>query len=111
MERPMAWSIAFMASLLGSSQAQAQQIDQAKRGLFVAKLVCAQCHSVEKRSRRSPDAAAPRFEEIANSPGMTAAEISAALQTTPHRTMPNVRLNRDELSNLVTYILSLKRAK
>jgi hypothetical protein len=59
--------------------------------------------SVEKRLRRSPDAAAPRFEDIANSPGMTATAISVALQTTPHRTMPNVRLNRDDLSNLVTY--------
>jgi mono/diheme cytochrome c family protein len=111
MERAMVWSIAFMASLLAASQAQAQQIDRAKRGLFVARQVCAQCHAVEKRSRRSPDAAAPRFEDIANSPGMTATAISVALQTTPHRTMPNVRMNRDELSNLVTYILSLKRAK
>jgi mono/diheme cytochrome c family protein len=106
MERAMVWSIAFMASLLASSQAQAQQIDRAKRGLFVARQVCAQCHAVEKRSRRSPDAAAPRFDDIANSPGMTATAISVALQTTPHRTMPNVRMNRDELSNLVTYILA-----
>lgn len=111
MERATVWSIAIMVSLLASSQAQAQQIHQAKRGLFMAKLVCAQCHSVEKRSRRSPDPAAPRFEDIANSPKMTATAISVALQTTPHRTMPNVRLNRDDLRNLTTYILSLKRAK
>jgi mono/diheme cytochrome c family protein len=110
MERAMVWSIAFMASLLAGSQAQAQQIDQARRGLSLAKFACAQCHSVQKRSRRSPDAAAPRFEDIANS-GMTAAAISVALQTTPHRRMPNVRLNRDDLNDLVTYILSLKRAE
>jgi mono/diheme cytochrome c family protein len=109
MERAMVWSIAFMASLLAGSQAQAQ-IDQARRGLSLAKFACAQCHSVQKRSRRSPDAAAPRFEDIANS-GMTAAAISVALQTTPHRRMPNVRLNRDDLNDLVTYILSLKRAE
>jgi mono/diheme cytochrome c family protein len=110
MDRATIWSIAFMASLAGG-QVQAQQTDQARRGLFVAKQVCAQCHSVEKRSRRSPDAAAPRFEDIANSPGMSARAISVALQTTPHRTMPNVRLNRDQLGDLVAYILSLKRAK
>ena len=46
--------------------------------------------------------------DFANSPGMTATAISVALQTTPHRAMPNVRLNRDDLSNLVTYIRSLK---
>ena len=33
-----------------------------------------------------------------------------AMQTTPHRTMPNVRLNSGDLNNLVGYILSLKRA-
>ena len=101
--------IALLASLLASSQAQAQ--NQANRGLFVAKQVCAQCHAVGKKSRRSPNAAAPRFGDIANSPGTTATTISAALQTTPHRTMPNVRMNRDELNNLVTYILSLKATK
>ena len=109
MERAMVCWIALMASLLAGSQAQAQ--NQARRGLFVAKQVCAQCHAVERRSRRSPDAASPRFEDIANSPGTTATTISVALQTTPHRTMPNVRMNRDELNNLVTYILSLKGTK
>ena len=111
MERAMVWSIAFMASLLASSHVQAQQNNQTKRGLYLAKFACAKCHSVEKRLRRSPDAAAPRFEDIANSPGMTATAISVALQTTPHRTMPNVRLNRDDLSNLITYIQSLKRVQ
>jgi cytochrome c2 len=111
MERAMVWSIAFMALLLASSQAQAQQINHAKRGLSVAKMFCAHCHSVEKRSRRSPDAAAPRFEDIANSPGMSATAISVALQTTPHRTMPTFKPNREALSDLTTYILSLKRAK
>jgi mono/diheme cytochrome c family protein len=110
-ERAIVWSITFMTSLLVSSHVQAQQHKQAKRGLDLAKFACAQCHSVEKRSRRSPNAAAPRFEDIANSPSMTATAISVALQTTPHRTMPNMRLNRDDLSDLVTYILSLKRAK
>ena len=107
----MARSIAVMTSLVASSYSSAQQTDRAKRGLFVAKQVCAQCHVVEKRSRRSPDAAAPRFENIANSPGMSATAISVALQTTSHRTMPNVRMNRDQLDDLVTYILSLKRTQ
>jgi cytochrome c553 len=111
MERAMVWSIAFMAALLATSQLQAQQTSEAKRGLSVAKMFCAHCHSIGKRSRRSPDPAAPRFEDIANSPGMTATTISVALQTTPHRTMPTFKPNREALSDLSTYILSLKRAK
>lgn len=111
MDRAMVWSITIIASLLASSQAQAQQTNQAKRGLSVAKMVCAPCHSVERRSRRSPDAGAPRFEDIANSPGMTATAISLALQTTSHRTMPKYKLNTEALDVLTTYILSLKRAR
>ena len=108
MKSVIVWSIAVML-LLASSQAQAQQINQ--RGHYVAKLVCSHCHAVEKRSRRSPNPAAPRFEDIANSPDTTATAIADALQTTPHRTMPNVRMNRDQLDDLITYILSLKRTK
>jgi mono/diheme cytochrome c family protein len=111
MERAMVLSIAFMVSLMTSSQVQAQQVSQAKRGLSLAKMACAHCHAVEKRSRRSPVAAAPRFVDIANSPGMTATAITVALETTPHRTMPTWRINSEALNDLVTYILSLKRAK
>ena len=102
-------ALSFMVSLLASSQAQAQQINHAKQGLSVAKLACSPCHAVEKRSRRSPDPAAPRFKDIANSPGMSATAISVALQTTPHRTMPKFKPNKEALDALVTYILSLKR--
>jgi hypothetical protein len=48
MDRAMVWSIAFMASLLASSHVQAQQNNQAKRGLSLAKFACAKCHSVER---------------------------------------------------------------
>ena len=104
MKRAMVWSIAVM-TLLASGQAQAQQREVG--GLSVAKAVCSRCHAVEN-SPPSRDAAAPRFEDIANSPGITARAISKALQTTPHRRMPNFRMDRGVLDDLVTYILSLK---
>jgi len=103
-------SAALMAALLATSQVQAQQMDRPKRGHILAKQVCAQCHAVEERSVNSPNAAAPRFEDIANTPGMTAMAISAALHTS-HATMPNVMLDSDELNDIVAYILSLKQAK
>jgi cytochrome c len=108
MKRAMVWSIA-LTTLLASGQAQAQQINQrAARGLLLAKAVCAGCHAVEKYSPPSRDPAAPRFEDIANSPGITARAISKALQTTPHRKMPNLKGTRDTINDVVTYILSLK---
>ena len=87
----------------------AQQNGQPQAGLALAKHVCTECHAVEKGTTISPNAAAPRFEVIANTPGMTAAAISAALLTS-HRTMPNLILNGDERGDIIAYILSLKRA-
>jgi len=84
-------------------------MDQPKQGLILAQQICAQCHAVAAGSPSSPNAAAPRFEDIANIPGMTATAISATLHTS-HRTMPNVMLDSDQISNIVAYLLSLKRA-
>ncbi len=107
MKRAMVWSIA-LTTLMASGHAQAQQINQRARGLLLAKAVCAGCHAVEKYSPPSRDPAAPRFEDIANSPGITARAISKALQTTPHRKMPNLKGTRETINDVVTYILSLK---
>ena len=106
MKRAMVWPIA-VTTLLASGQAQAQEREVG--ALSVARAVCRRCHAVEKNSHPSHDAAAPRFEDIANSPGITSRRISKALQTTPHRRMPNFRMDRGVLDDLVTYILSLKR--
>ncbi len=75
----------------------------------MAKQICAECHAVEKGLFLSRNAAAPRFEDIANMPGMTATALAAALQTS-HRTMPNLVLDSGQLANIVAYIQSLKRA-
>jgi len=42
-------------------------------------------------------------------PGMTGMALSATLQS-PHRSMPNVMLDSNQLGSLVAYILSLRRA-
>ena len=50
------------------------------------------------------------FAEIANVPGMTAMALQVALQS-PHKTMPNLMLEPDELRNLIAYFLTLKTGK
>jgi mono/diheme cytochrome c family protein len=105
----LALSIAVLAPLLASGQIRAQPMDQSKQGLLLAQQICAQCHAVEPGSFNSPNPAAPRFEDIANIPGMTAAAISATLHTS-HRTMPNVMLDSDQTGAIIAYLLSLKRA-
>jgi cytochrome c553 len=81
------FAVSAQTTLLASGQAQAQEREVG--GLSVARAVCARCHAVEKNSLPSRDAGAPRFEDIANLPGITPKGISEALQTIPHRRMPN----------------------
>ena len=93
----------------GSRAALAQDVGHAGAGLALARQICSQCHAVERTQPLSPNPAAPRFETIANVRGMTGTALIAALHT-PHPTMPNVMLNAGELSDVVAYFLSLKRA-
>ena len=84
-----------------------QEIGQSSRGLALAQRLCAECHAVQKEYSQSPNANAPRFQAIASIPGMTAAALSAALNTS-HRVMPNIMLPGDEQADIIAYILSLK---
>src|SRR5262245_7393170 len=101
-------SIAIAATALAGPSAMAQ--DTSAAGLALARQLCSECHDVERSPQpRSPNPAAPPFATIANVPGMTGMALSAALQS-PHRTMPNVMLDTNQLSSIVAYVLSLRRA-
>jgi len=98
-------SIAIIGTLIAGAPARAQD---ANAGLIVARQLCSECHAVERVQARSPNPASPPFETIANVPGMTGMALSAALQS-PHRSMPNVMLDTDQLRSIVAYVLSLRR--
>lgn len=78
-----------------------------ERGYALAQEVCAQCHSVE-RDENAPELIAPSFTQIANSHGMSPTALAVILQT-PHELMPNLVLQGDDLVNVITYIMSLKK--
>ena len=100
-------SVIIATTALAGPSAWAQ--DTPNAGLAVARQLCSECHDVERTPQpRSPNTAAPPFASIANVPGMTGMALSAALQS-PHRTMPNVMLDTNQLSGIVAYILSLRR--
>ena len=98
-----------IASSMLSGGAWAQEPGRSEAGLVLARRICSECHNVETKAGPSPNPAAPQFETIANVPGMSAIALSVALQRS-HRTMPNINLNADELRDIVSYILSLRRA-
>jgi len=87
--------------------AGAQEAGNKAKGLDLALRVCANCHAVAIGETVSPVSAAPSFEDIADTPGMTGMALSALLRT-PHRTMPDLILSPDEISDVTAHILSLK---
>ena len=70
---------------------------------------CTRCHQINL-DELAPLAYPPSFMEIANMPSTTALAINVFLRTT-HDVMPNYRLSRQEIDDVVAFILSLKDQK
>jgi mono/diheme cytochrome c family protein len=101
-----------ISSLFGALAAvtavQAQHIGDIRQGRQLALEVCSSCHAVRAGQPRLPLAAAPSFEEIANTPGMTAAALNFWLTAHVHRTMPLVILSPQQVRDVSACILSLR---
>ena len=88
--------------------AGAQESGNIARGETYARQRCAECHAVDRQTEYSPIRTAPRFERLANTPGMTNMALTAWLFSS-HKTMPNLIVRGEHLDDLVAYIRSLKR--
>lgn len=99
--------LGLMLSSLIPAPAMSQQIGDAEKGLQYAVEFCTQCHAVRPAQPRSPLPEAPRFEDVANAPGMTAISLTAWFQTS-HPTMPNIVMTDAQTRDVIQYILSLK---
>jgi mono/diheme cytochrome c family protein len=93
---------------LAITAVQAQDAGDLRRGRRLALNVCASCHSVVVGQTRSSLATAPSFEEIAKTPGMTAAALAFWLTAASHPTMPNLILSSQQQRDVSAYILSLR---
>ncbi len=86
-------------------------------GRQLALEVCSVCHVVAPDQRFAPrlDQRTPNFEEIANRPGMSAEFVSHFIKTTHWdestipMTMPDPMLTDDQVSEVASYILSLRK--
>jgi mono/diheme cytochrome c family protein len=90
------------------AMAEAQELGNVARGEAYARERCAQCHAVDRQTEYSPVRTAPRFERLANTPGMTGMALTAWLYSS-HKTMPNLIVRGESLDDLVAYIRSLKQ--
>ncbi|WP_083567080.1 c-type cytochrome [Hyphomicrobium sp. CS1GBMeth3] len=91
--------------------ALAQQLGNAEKGLAYARAHCGECHGVEREAEDfSPNADAPDFSVVANTPGMTERALAVWLQTS-HPTMPNLIVPEEARDDVIAYIMSLKAPK
>lgn len=110
-----------LATVGGPAAGQAQQHDDrsaAGLGRAVALNVCTSCHVVTPDQEFPPifdgPPKPPTFSEIANRPAVTDESLRRFITTThssvtmPVR-MPNPELMDDQVRNVVSYILSLKK--
>lgn len=95
------------ASQGASAPAQSVAVGDARAGLAYARERCATCHAVAPR-QTSPNPAAPSFEAVANTPGMTRTALNAWLHS-PHPTMPQLIVEHERIDDLSAYLLTLRQ--
>lgn len=93
-----------LAALAPLGQSYAQGVPG--EGRAIADRWCAPCHLVSSEQTNA-NADVPSFVQIANKSPDDFAWIAPFLAD-PHPPMPNFSLTRDEISNLVAYIASLR---
>jgi mono/diheme cytochrome c family protein len=76
-----------------------------KEGQRLAERWCASCHVVGEAGAGSD--AAPSFPRIAQDPRRSPDWLRAWL-TDPHPPMPDLRLSRDEMDDIVDYLATLR---
>lgn len=80
----------------------------ARAGQRLAAAWCANCHQVAPGGPGPATDAAPAFQAIARMPSTTSMSLRVFLQT-PHANMPDYRLTREQLDDIVAYLLTLRR--
>ena len=87
--------------------AWAQTSGDIATGAQVAQRQCANCHIVSSAQRAAPMDGAPTFHAIAANPFTTAVSLRTVIEI-PHPRMANQMLSRQEVSDVIAYILSLR---
>lgn len=99
-----------LLALLGASTSGAGPVtprpDPAK-GRALAERVCIACHVVSQHATSTVAADVPSFSAIANKPGQSMEAIAGRI-VIPHPPMPAIALSREEIVDVVAYIMTLR---
>jgi mono/diheme cytochrome c family protein len=99
-----------MATLWAASwavPAGAQQVGDPQAGRRLAEAWCSQCHVIGPGAPGPASDAVPTFPAIARMASTTEMSLRVFMQT-PHPPMPDIQLSRQQLDDVVAYILSLR---
>lgn len=80
----------------------------AEAGRQTAERLCTSCHVSDTSSSQSVPAGVPTLRAIANRPEQTAERVAGML-IDPHPPMPNTRVTREEINDVVAYLQSLRK--
>jgi cytochrome c len=98
-----------IASCLSGEVALAQQSPQVQRGLTFLRTNCAQCHAIDKVSE-SPLAIAPPFRTLHLKYPIESLKLPLAEGIIAgHPTMPQFRLEPDQIADVIAYLTTLER--
>lgn len=102
--RPLLLNLA-IALMAAPGAIAAEDVGDPQAGFEYAKQVCSVCHGIS--AEKSPLPKATRFREVADRPGMTGTALAVWMRTS-HPTMPNIIVEKQDMLNVIAYILSLK---
>ena len=102
--RPLLFSLAIVLTAAPGAIA-AEDVGDPQAGFDYAKQVCSVCHGIS--AEKSPLPKATRFREVADRPGITGTALAVWMRTS-HPTMPNIIVEKQDMLNVIAYILSLK---
>lgn len=87
--------------------ALAQGAGDAPSGHRLATLWCGNCHVVDTETKTATSTGAPSFPAIARKKDLTPMSLNVFLQT-PHHRMPDLHLSREEIDDVIAYLLRLR---
>ena len=96
-----------IAATLAAGPAPPDQPGDAAAGHRLAQSWCSACHMVDQSQTTGSANGAPAFSAVAHMSSTTPMALHVFLQS-PHSRMPNLQLSRDEIDDIVAYIVSLK---
>lgn len=102
-----ALTVACVSNLPASGQAFADENGDPARGLAYVQDHCATCHGVRAEDAVSPIANAPRFQDVANTPGFTHIALNAWLHTS-HPNMPDIIVDTARIDDIYAYLRTLR---